>query len=128
MSANRMVASRRLVPELGIGRPSASRGALRGRPGGKTRDVIVEHLLALEAGGAERHRKADLRADIDVSGAERLAEQIRALGERLLERRQNIVVAAPADGGLPLDFRPLHHLVDERRLEAAGAEEQPAIV
>ena len=103
-------------------------GALRGRPGGKTRDVIVEHLLALEAGRAEHHRPADLRAEIDVGGAERLAEQIGTIGERLLERRHNIVVAAPADGGLPLDLRPLHHLVDQRRLEAAGAEEQPAII
>src|SRR6266576_7307652 len=123
MSANMMVARRRLVPELGIGRLSARRGTLCGGPGGETRDVIVKHLLALEAGGAERHRKADLRADIDVGGAERLAEQIRAIGERLLERRQDVVVAAPADGGLPLDFRPFHHLVYQRRLESAGAEE-----
>src|SRR5277367_663035 len=102
MSANRMVASRRLVPELGIGRLSARRGALRGGAGRKTRDIIVEHLLALEAGGAEHHRKADLRADIDVGGAEGLAEQIGTIGERLLERRQDVVVAAPADGGFPL--------------------------
>ena len=82
----------------------------------------------LRPGGAEHHGEAELRADIDVGGAELFAEQVGPCRERRLQRRQHVVVAAPADRGFALDLGPLHHLVEQCRLEAAGAEEQPAII
>src|SRR5258707_3034128 len=107
---------------------SGCQDALRRRSGRQAGDIVVEYLLALEVGRAEHHGPTDLRADIDVGSTEPLAQQIGAAGERLLERQHHVVVATPADGALPLDLGPLHHPVEQGRLEAARAEEQPAII
>src|SRR5215471_13077399 len=128
MSANRMVASRRLEVTSDIASRSGRGDTLRRRPRRQTRDILVEHLLTLEAGRAEHHGPANLRAEVDIRGAELLAQEIGTLSECPRKRRHDVLIAAPADGRFTFDGGPLHHLVRERGLHAARAEEKPTIV
>src|SRR6185436_13291917 len=99
-------------------RPSAPGSALGSGTVGQAGDVVVEYLLALQCGRTEHHGEADLRTDIDVGGAELVAEKVRPFGQRRLERRHDLLVAAPADGSLTLHGRAVHHLVEQGGLHA----------
>src|SRR5690606_1858722 len=68
------------------------------------------------------------RGDVDVGRAEGFAEQERPGRDRVLERIECLLVRAVTDHARLRRSGPLEQPVDDRGLDAAGGEEEPAIV
>src|SRR6218665_776243 len=91
------------------------------------RDVVLEDGR-IQPRRLERRGPAELRADVDIRRAELVPEDVGALGEHRLERANRVLVASVAEGTLALDGRALEHGVEERGLETARSEEEPAVI
>src|SRR5580700_5527377 len=78
---------------------------------------------------SEHHAKAELRADIEISGGKTVAGQIMSLRHGVFERFQNQREIAIAHHPLALERHDdAERLVARRGLERAGGEEQPAVI
>src|SRR5579864_764646 len=102
-------------------------GAHASRPGAQPLPVLGKCWPFFD--GAEHHAETELRADIEIGGAETIANQVIAARDCGFERIQDGFDAAVTDHALALRR---HHkakcLVAHRRLYRPRREEQPAII
>src|SRR6056297_150585 len=90
-------------------------------------DVILEGLALLD--GTELEAEAQLRAQVDVGGAEVVAGDELVLPDGLFQRVEYPAHVAVADEALLLGLEfHAKRLVDDCALQRAGGKEQPAVV
>jgi hypothetical protein len=101
--------------------------AQRGGPGAQGRPIPFEGGPPLDR--AELHAPTDVRAEVQISGREAVADQVLAPGQRAFERVQHRGQApVPRHALAPFRHDEAERLVGRRRFQRAGAKEQPTVV
>src|SRR3984893_13212 len=88
--------------------------------------VLLKSRARLES--LHHHPEADLRADVDIGGTELRTEDIGPGCQRFFQRCHGGFVAAVAQRAGQGGCRTRQHTIDHRRLDAAAAEEHPAVI
>jgi hypothetical protein len=97
--------------------------ALRGRAGGEAFVVGDEGVALFD--GAKLHAPADLGADVDIGGAEAIAEQVGTRLEGAFERVDGVFVGAISHhAGLAIGA--LERAIGDGLLDATGGKKEPA--